>query len=66
MTPHLLVGLADEAGTLDEVVAGNEHLWPVGLLVFVVIGAFVWAARQRAKAVAKPCIPSKWVRFETP
>lgn len=52
-TPQLLVGLADDAGTLDEVVAGNEHLWPVGLVVFAVIGAFVWAARQRSKAVAK-------------
>lgn len=53
MTPYTLLALADGAGTLDEVVAGNEHLWPVGLVVFAAIGAFIWAARQRAKAVAK-------------
>ncbi|MCR9159725.1 MAG: vWA domain-containing protein [Nannocystaceae bacterium] len=51
MTQALLLALADEAGTLDEVVAGNEHLWPVGLAVFAAVGAFLWAARQRAKAV---------------
>ena len=50
---NVLIGLADQAGTLDEVVAANEHLWPLGLSVVAVVLAFVWAARQRAQAVAK-------------
>ena len=45
--------LAEGSGTLDEVVAANEHLWPLALVLLAVIGAFVWAARQRAKAIAK-------------
>ena len=45
--------LADGNGTLDEVVAANEHLWPLALVILAVIGAFVWAARQRSKAIAK-------------
>lgn len=45
--------LADGGGTLDEVVAANEHLWPLALVLLAVIGAFVWAARQRAKAITK-------------
>ena len=37
-----------ESGTLDEVVAANEELWPLVFVVVAVVGAFVWAARQRA------------------
>ncbi len=49
----VLVAVAEEAGTLDEVIAANEHLWPVGLVILAVIAAFIWAARQRERAVAK-------------
>jgi Ca-activated chloride channel family protein len=49
----VLVALAEQSGTLDEVVAANEHLWPLVFAVVAVVVAFVWAARQRAAAVAK-------------
>jgi len=48
-----LLAFAEDAGTLDEVVAANEHLWPLGFVVLAVVAAFVWAARQRTRAVAK-------------
>lgn len=47
----MMVDEPEELGTLDEVVFGNGHLWPVLLTVPLVIGAFVWAARQRRRAV---------------
>ena len=40
-----------ERGTLDEVVAANLHLWPLLLLVPLAAVAFVWAARQRGRAL---------------
>ena len=49
----VLLALTEEAGTLDEVIAANEHLWPMGFVVLAVVGAFVWAARRRARAVAQ-------------
>ncbi|MBV1860468.1 MAG: VWA domain-containing protein [Nannocystaceae bacterium] len=48
-----LLALAEEAGTLDEVIAANEHLWPMGFVVLAVVAAFVWAARRRASVVGQ-------------
>lgn len=42
----------EELGTLDEVVLASGDFWPVLLAVPLVVLAFVWAARQRRRAVA--------------
>ncbi len=42
---------SDELDTLDEVGFANWELWPVLLAVPLVVLAFVWAARQRRRAV---------------
>lgn len=47
----LLVDEPDELDTLDEVVFHGGHLWPVLLAVPLCVLAFVWAARQRRRAV---------------
>ncbi len=52
MSP-LLAFFDAERGTLDEVVAANEHLWPLLLVIPAVIGAFLWARHRRAQAIAK-------------
>jgi len=41
----------EELGTLDEVVFDSWDYWPVLLAVPLVAAAFVWAARQRRRAV---------------
>lgn len=38
-------------GTLDEVVAANEHLWPLAFTVLAAIGLFAFASHRRAKAM---------------
>lgn len=48
--PGLLLARA-ETGTLDELVAANVHLWPLLGLVPLAAFAFVWAARQRGRAL---------------
>ena len=53
MMRPVLCAVSEGAGTLDEVVAANEHLWPLVFVVFAVVFAFVWAARQRARAIER-------------
>lgn len=51
-------------GTLDEVVAANEHLWPLGFVVLLAIGLFVFASRRRAsamRALGNPVLVSRLV-----
>lgn len=48
----MLVDEPEELGALDEVVFHSWHFWPVLLAVPLAIVAFVWAARQRRRAVA--------------
>lgn len=44
--------LADaQPGTLDEIVFAHLDLWPLLLLLPLVAGAFVWAARQRRRCL---------------
>jgi Ca-activated chloride channel family protein len=62
----ILLAWADpeELGTLDEVVFDNWNYWPVLLAVPLVALAFVWAARQRRRAVAalgNPALVSRLV-----
>ena len=47
----LLVDEPDRLTALDEVVLHSGHYWPVLLAVPLVVLAFVWAARQRRRAV---------------
>jgi len=42
---------SDEFGTLEEVVFANADLWPVLLAAPLVVFGFIWAARQRKRAV---------------
>jgi Ca-activated chloride channel homolog len=54
----------EELGTLDEVVFDNWDYWPVLLAVPLVAIAFVWAARQRRRAVlalGNPALVSRLV-----
>ncbi|MEM6289976.1 MAG: VWA domain-containing protein [Myxococcota bacterium] len=53
MRTPVLTALAESSGTLDEVVAANEHLWPLVLVVFAAVGAFVYARHRRNAAIAK-------------
>lgn len=47
----LLLDEPDEIDALDEVVFHSGYLWPVLLAVPLCVLAFVWAARQRRRAV---------------
>jgi Ca-activated chloride channel homolog len=52
MTHALVLGWArGDTGTLDELVAANLHLWPLLILVPLAAFGFVWAARQRRRAL---------------
>jgi Ca-activated chloride channel family protein len=54
----------EELGTLDEVVFDNWNYWPALLAVPLVALAFVWAARQRRRAVealGNPALVSRLV-----
>ncbi|MEX1363302.1 MAG: VWA domain-containing protein [Nannocystaceae bacterium] len=52
LAAHILqVDEPDELDTLDEVVFHSGYLWPVLLAVPLCVLAFVWAARQRRRAV---------------
>lgn len=41
------------SGTLDQVVLAHEQLWPLLFVIVVAIGAFVWAARARRRAMTQ-------------